>query len=447
MQAKVEASPFERLLHRWFVEYNPLYVLSAALVLGGMILLSRGLAHDESVYGGLAVAAIAELYAAALIGGAALLVRLGHRRSAVMLGLLTALYQCDLTLHTETSPNLGWIALPATAAWLALFVAKLHALGWALRLRLSRWTVATATLGAAGLALFPYWLSRMDARAASALVTVFAFALATTHRFASVTSLVELDDWGRTVLRRSLRAVWLLWSLLLGLHVVFWSTQYRLDLASLAPVAPFVLLRWTRSERALWLAATGTLVSVALALPSSFAVTAFVAAATFALRAFFGPWPTEAGTASAPVTVAPYRAAAGAPVAAAAPASVAVPIDRTAATRRLLVGASFAIHLAIWTCAWTGGPWPAHVLPLDVVLAAAALVAVWRARARIAIAPLAAVLAHFVVQARIVTAPASLLGWGATSIGVGFTLLAVSLAASYALRARPRAGGQVGGTS
>jgi len=126
---------WRKLLHRWFVEYNPLYLVSATLVLGGMILSSRGLAHEGSLYGEIGVAAIAELYALALIGGAALLMRLEHRRSAVMLALLTVLYQCDLTLHTETCPNLGTIGVVASAGWLALFVAKLVALGWAMKLR------------------------------------------------------------------------------------------------------------------------------------------------------------------------------------------------------------------------------------------------------------------------------------------------------------------------
>jgi len=63
---------WRRLLHRWLIEYNPLYLLSAMLVLGGMILTSQGLARQSSLYGPLGVAAIAELYALALIGGAAL---------------------------------------------------------------------------------------------------------------------------------------------------------------------------------------------------------------------------------------------------------------------------------------------------------------------------------------------------------------------------------------
>ena len=46
---KDEDTYWRRLLHRWLVEYNPLYLLSATLVLGGMILTSRGLAREGSL--------------------------------------------------------------------------------------------------------------------------------------------------------------------------------------------------------------------------------------------------------------------------------------------------------------------------------------------------------------------------------------------------------------
>jgi hypothetical protein len=77
---------WERLFRRWFIEYNPLYLLSAGCVLVGASELSEGLAH--SIYSGVAVAAVAELYAWALIGSAAFLVRVELRRP---LGLVSDL--------------------------------------------------------------------------------------------------------------------------------------------------------------------------------------------------------------------------------------------------------------------------------------------------------------------------------------------------------------------
>lgn len=112
---------WRRLLYRWFVEYNPLYLLSAALVLGGCFLLSRGLASDESPFVSLGITLVSEVYAFGLLGGAALLTRIGPRRPAVMLALLFALYQWDLTLHTETCAYLGATGRWAAAVWLAVF--------------------------------------------------------------------------------------------------------------------------------------------------------------------------------------------------------------------------------------------------------------------------------------------------------------------------------------
>jgi len=71
---------WKRLFHRWFIQYNPLYLLSAALVLRGVYLLSEGWVHTGRVYAMLGVPAIAELYAWALIAGAAIAMRVGLRR-------------------------------------------------------------------------------------------------------------------------------------------------------------------------------------------------------------------------------------------------------------------------------------------------------------------------------------------------------------------------------
>jgi len=49
--AKSDATFWRQLLHRWLVQYNPLYLLSATLCLAGMILCSRGLAREGSLHG------------------------------------------------------------------------------------------------------------------------------------------------------------------------------------------------------------------------------------------------------------------------------------------------------------------------------------------------------------------------------------------------------------
>lgn len=442
-EPRAQDSYWRWLLHRWLVQYNPLYLLSATLVLGGMILTSRGLAREGSLYGEIGVAAVAELYAASLIGGAALLTRIGLRRPAVMLALLTVLYQCDLTLHTETCAFLGAVGAWATAGWFALFVVKVRALAWAMKLRFSWPVFATASLGAFGLAVLPHHLQGLDTRAASAVVALWLFTLFASFELAAregvqgVTSSETLDAWGQTVLRRAVRASWLLSAVLLVGHVSFWTTQRSLSLAALLPIVPLLQVRRARTEtRAFALVAT-TLVGVAVAMPAAFAITALLAAAALVLRALPGTRVPSAQATSAPRDPLdqPYRVpmAGPPPVAAALHADVLVPLPH-AERMRLVAGALFTTYLAVWTLGWSGGPWPAHVVALDLALTALVIMTVWRARVRVVLVPFAASLGHLVVQRHLLPAPHSLLEWGATAVTLGFVLLLASLAASYQLR-------------
>ncbi len=445
-------SYWRRLLYRWFVEYNPLYVLSASLVLGGMILLSRGLAQTDSLRGELGVAAIAEIYALALIGGAALLTRIGQRRPAVMLALLAVLYQWDLMLHTETCTYLGAVGVFAAGTWMALFIAKLHALAWAMKIRLSRSASATATFGALGLALLPFVVPTLGPRGGSALVALWASGLVLLHRVRegkSLTSLVPLDAWGQTVLRRVVRAMSILSALLIVLHVLFWSTEHLIDLRTFLCIAPLLATRWIRSEARVWGVTVAMLVFVGLTLPTAFASTALVAAIALAARAVLAARsPEAAAERRQEAPGGPYRIVGGDPALASLPVEEVVDADTVvpggrAAMLRLATGATFALYLSIWTSGWSQGPWPAHVLPLDVVLALlVSIVGVWRLRARLPLAPLAAAGVHLVVQARLVPAPRSLLEWGGALVGIGFVLLIASLATSYWLRSTSRGSSQ-----
>jgi hypothetical protein len=432
------ASYARRLLHRWLIEYNPLYLLSAALVLAGTFLCSRGLAREESFHGPLGVAAVAELYAACLIGGAALLMRIEQRRPAVMLAMLTVLYQWDLTLHTERSPYLGsW----AAAAWVVVFVAKLYALGWAMKVRLSRGAAAAAMLAGVGLAFFPVQLHGLEPREAGSLVAVWAFALASLQRSSTVTSLAPLEGWGATVLRRAVRVAWILSALLVSGHVLFWSSQQDILLSTLLPLVPLLHVRSVRSEARVWALVLGTLVLVGAAMPAAFSVTALLAAGALGLRALSPSLPAEHRPAQAVARPEPpYRSSeSSVPPEEPEVAATVVPtrVDHGAMTR-LLAGAVFALYLSAWTLGWSGGSWPAHVVALDVGLTAVVIAAAWKARARVALAPLLGSYLHFVAQAGLVPAPRSLVEWGASAVGLGFALLVASLAASYRLRTTAR---------
>jgi hypothetical protein len=433
---------WQRLLYRWFVEYNPLYLLSAALVLGGCFLWSRGLVHEESLAGPLGIAFVAELYAASLVGGAALLTRIGHRRPAVMLAMVFVVYQWDSTLHTETCAYLGWVGALATAAWLLVFIGKLWALGWALRVRFARHVVTAALVGAAGLALGPRLLPVLGGRGAGALLAAWVFALGALYRPAGIASLVELDDWGTTVLRRATRAAWLMSGGLLGLHVLMWWKDHNLPLSAAMLAVPLLAVPRIRSEARTWGAVVGILVLAAVVQPGAFFITSLLAGAALCIRALaptFSPseheQPEAGGRRVVPSDV-PYRASEG-PAWAPRPSFIAGTHAGVGADERtrLLVGALFATYLAVWTLRWSSGPWPAHMVGLDVALTLAVLGWLWRTRGRLALLPLAACYGHLVVQARLLPIPTSSVGWGETIVGFGFALLAASLLTSYRLRA------------
>lgn len=393
---------WQRLLHRWFVQYNPIYLVSAMLVLGGMITAARGLAHEGSLYGPLGIAVIAEVYALALIGGAALLTRIRQRRPAVLLAIITIAYQSDLTLHTETCAFLGSVGVAASVGWLALFVVKLRALAWALHVRPSRRAIATASFGAAGLAFAPHVLGALDARTAGGVIAVFVFALGSLCPRSpedAVTTLVPLGEWGRTVLRRMVRAAWIIWGVLLGLHILFWSSQREIQLAAILPALALLAARGLHRERSFWAAVIALLAVVALLEPAGLAGAALLVALTLVQRAL---------SATSPV---------------AAPERV-----------RLFSGGLFAIHLAIWTMGWRGGALPDHVLLLDGALVASVLLMVWRLRARAALFPLTALCTHGAVATGLVPPPRTLFQYGMTAVALGFVLLAGSLATSYRLR-------------
>jgi hypothetical protein len=430
----VDPDPWRRLLHRWLVEYNPLYLLSATLVLGGVTVVSRGLAQEGSLYGQLGVAAIAEVYAWSLVGGAALLVRIGLRRPAVLLALLTALYQGDLTLHTETCAFLGGVGLPASVAWVLIFVAKLYGLAWALRLRLSRSAVGVATLGAVGLAAMPHLGYHVGAQVTNQIVGLWVFALgaAALYTVREVRSLDPLESWGRTVLRRTTRATWVMWAILLLLHFWFWHREFRLDMSAVVLAVLMLSTRWLRGELGVWTVVAATLAFTALCLPAFLSTACLMAAATLALRAYRSPR-VVVHTAGNVSPSGPYRTPG---------VSDQAPVEQTfrltferaapAAWARLIAGSMLGLYLFFATLGWSGGSWPEMTVVLEGMLALAAVVAHRFHRRPVVFVPMAAVYGAWTLRA--LPVPQTLLQWGGVTVASGFALLALSLAFAWSFR-------------
>jgi hypothetical protein len=173
-----------------------------------------------------------------------------------------------------------------------------------------------------------------------------------------------------------------------------------------------------------------------LATPALLSLTCAMAGAVFLLRALRGPAvEAQAQARWTPGLPAPYRSSAPepSPQTAAAPAVTFARAELPALVR-LATGTVFCTYLSAWTLGWSGGAWPEHVVALDGSLLAVAAFLVWRARARLVIAPVFAACVHLLVERRVIVAPDSTLEWGALSVGVGFALLVVLLAVSWWLR-------------
>jgi hypothetical protein len=311
----------------------------------------------------------------------------------------------------------------------------LHALSWALRLRLSWPAMLTPSLGAIGLATMPWLLTAHDARSMTSLVALWLFALFALGLWTPrrVSSSEQLDEWGRTVLARSLRAAWILWAVLLLFHVDFWAGEYGLTRGVVLPVSMLLATRWLRRELSVWCLVGATLFWAGLVLPQCFSAIALMAAAIFALRALRKPTVQHPESNSQPATVA-YRARHAHARAPSVDASVVFRCGNRASIVRLLTGSVFCAYLSLWTLDWAHGSLPDHILALDLLLGTTVAALVWRTKMWIPVFPLAANCIHFAVQARLIEAPRTVLGWGATCVAVGFCLLATAVGTSWRFR-------------
>jgi len=440
----MQDAPWRALAHRWFVQYNPLYLVSAALVLVGVFLVSDGLARSEGLTSELWLTAVVELYQALLIGGAALLYRIGQQRPAVMLALLEVVYLCDLTLQTLVASHLGAVGVAASALWLALFVAKLHTLAWALRLRLSLGAALLPSLGAAGLAILPHLLSHrvLGPRSSTLLVVWWLFGLAAWGLWSGrrVSSRDTLDSWGQTVLRRATRAAWIVWLVLPVGHLLWWSSDFDLrPLPLLFAAATLLATRWMRTEAGVWIAVIIALFGVANLEPGALCSAATMAAVVLALRGWRPQVVTVPRAASA-MAAHPYRLP-GLPPGAAAETESHRPVWDRPEALRLYLGALVLVWLALWSAGWQGGAWPAHRLWLDLPLSVLLLLVAWRRRLYLPFLPLVAVNGHLALERGLVSAPRSSLQWGVVVLASGFAALLVGLFINWRARGRSPGGG------
>jgi hypothetical protein len=209
------------------------------------------------------------------------------------------------------------------------------------------------------------------------------------------------------------------------------ASDHAIALLPACVAVGLVQLRRVRSEAHVWVALLGTLLLAAAVQPGALSVTALLSAAALLLRAFAPRITPTSEPGEPPAATAPYRAGVG------VVADVLPVVTLDGAERaRAVVGSAFGVYLAAWSSRWSAGPFPAHVVLLDVILTIAVLFAVWRMRVRSPLAPLAFTWGHLVVESRLIPVPSGAIAWGETIVTVGFALLAGSLAVSVFLRPR-----------
>ncbi len=203
-------APDDRLWVRWFVQYNPLFTLSALFVLVGVFVSQRALGAGSAVL----LTGVVEVYQWLLIGTAAVLYRRLHEhRPGVILGVIALVFLIDPTLQQS-----GLVAyavdhdIAAVAAFGAVFftvgvAAKLSALAWAFCLRLSTTARVLPVLLAATVSALPSLRVFGDVNAAIVVaVGIFVVGLVFSLAPPEVRSLRALGPVGQRMLPRLLRA-------------------------------------------------------------------------------------------------------------------------------------------------------------------------------------------------------------------------------------------------
>lgn len=142
------------LLRYWFVQFNPLYFISAFCVLYGVFLVARNVSAldpESPERAQLILFGVIQAYEALIIGGAAFLVHRAQAvRPAVLLTFLEALFLFDCTFRLE---SIAFIGQPGAgmvmAIWLLLVALKVRALAAIMRVQLGAWHHASI-IGSAG---------------------------------------------------------------------------------------------------------------------------------------------------------------------------------------------------------------------------------------------------------------------------------------------------------
>ncbi len=386
-----------QIVYDWFVRYNPLYFFSALCILFGTYLVSQGLVSVGWLRGQVLLTGVIQVYEILLIAAAAFLFRkLGQNRAATILGLMEVVFLFDPTFRIEVAATLDQVtATPGNVGhilaiiWAVLVGVKLLMLTWAFELKLSKIAFSVPVLAAIGIA----WTSQELATAGVSkdiihlLATWFGVGLITFvfRKRPAIPCMFTFDEWGQTVLRRSIKAAWIIWGGLYFFHLFTWLHLFdiRVTIAHLTSLILLVPLL-SKHEQLVWAGGIGTLAAAALD-PSTVSLSALAVGTILAWQTWHLP------------------------------------------QKRLAIGTVLALYIAAWTLGWQQWPLPEFNLWLSLAAGVVLVGLAWRLRLPIALLPLLA----GVYPAIQVAHSMSMLERGIGLLAVGFLALIAGVAINW----------------
>jgi hypothetical protein len=381
------------LIYHWFVRYNPLYFVSAACFIFGVLLVSRGIQNINWIDGQILLTGVIELYQFGLLAGAFILFRIfNQRRPAVILAVMNIVFLFDCTYQTEHISSVQLIGEISTVIWVLLIALKITALIWIFRVKVPVIGMILPVLGAFGISAGPYLLyyTYIDAALIHLVMTWYGVILAVVYFWfhPTATCTKKLDQRCSTVLARITNAAWMIWAGFYLFHLISWIRFFDINvsLANMAPV--FIILPFiTDREELAWF---GSLTSILLSLvnPPLFSINAFLVGLIFCAKACKDGHP------------------------------------------RLYMGGILSFHFALTAAMWSGGPFPDSSLMM-ILFSALLLVAVGLVYRLISAFMIASIWVLIFWHPR---GPRDILEWGGLFIGIGFLSLVTGVILNWKFR-------------
>lgn len=401
LNEKESMQGYQGVLHRWFIQYNPLYFFSALCMLGGVFLVSPGFEVEDSIwqFWETVLTMVIEVYQIVLIIGAELLFRrIKLYRPSAILGLLAVIFLFDVTFQTEVMGTFDGSGLFVTGNWMLLAVVKVIALRWAFQLIIPWRVLIVPLLAVAAIAIFPHLFTRTnyDHDTLHLLAVWWGTGLAAYifYQRPVIRCKAQLTEREQKILQKITNTAWLIWGGFYLYHLGFWVDAFSISfnhpsLYLIPGLLAFALL--SKNEKQVWACCAGSLFIVFFQL-KLLSPAAFLICFVFGMQAWRLKQP------------------------------------------RLYIGAVLAGCLAVQTIGWSAWPLPEPDYAALLIAAAALIVIAYHFRLPLALAPL--VVGFYPIGASVSTLGVK--GWGLLLIAMAFVTLISGVAVNWFQKDGPK---------